>query len=171
MNALFRQLLQRSNATFSPDRRFRYTLTRTWSDARPFVVIGVNPSTADDTVDDPTIRRCVSFAADHGCGSLHMLNAFAYRSTDVRVLGNNIGDVVGPDNNDAILRTVALPDALVVCAWGARGKVPPWLRCRFAEVTAIVRTVTTTHALSVTKDGDPAHPLYLPASCRAAVWP
>lgn len=55
-------------------------------------------------------------------------------------------------------------------AWGARGKVPPWLRCRFAEVTAIVRTVTTTHALSVTKYGDPAHPLYLPSVCRAEVW-
>lgn len=57
-----------------------------------------------------------------------------------------------------------------VGAWGARGKVPPWLRCRFAEVTAIVRTVTTTHALSVTKYGDPAHPLYLPSVCRAEVW-
>lgn len=65
-------------AVFSPDRAHRYRLTREWySDRPPFVVIGLNPSTADESQDDPTIRRCLSFARREGCGSLVMVNRLA----------------------------------------------------------------------------------------------
>ena len=72
------------SATFSPCRRWRYTLLRRWEPANLIVVafIGLNPSTADETLDDPTIRRCIGFAKAWGAGGMYMLNLFGWRSTD-----------------------------------------------------------------------------------------
>ena len=72
-----------TGAIFSSDRIFRYILWRTWNEQNGhLMVIGLNPSTADETQDDPTIRRCVGFARQWGYGGLYMLNLFAYRATD-----------------------------------------------------------------------------------------
>lgn len=151
---------------------YRYRLSRTWnSTLPPFVVIGVNPSTADATQDDPTIRRCVGFAKAHGCGSLVMVNLFAFRATDVRALGNNIPDAVGPENDAYVLGACIRDRALVVCAWGASGKLPPRLRSRGATVTRWLREEgIALHILRLTKGGDPEHPLYLPGELRAVRW-
>lgn len=75
----------RCSARFSPDRVYRYDLVRDW-DTRQQVVafIGLNPSTADESEDDPTIRRCIRYARDWGYGGIVMLNAFAFRATDPR---------------------------------------------------------------------------------------
>lgn len=160
----------RSDAVLSIDRRYRYTLTRAWGTERPFIVIGVNPSTADETKDDPTIRRCIQFAKDHGCGSLVMLNLFAYRATDVRVL-LDVGEPVGDDNNNVLIHQCSAANALVVAAWGATEKMGHRAG-RAAEVAKMLRHHgVVLHALSVTKGGDPGHPLYLPTTSRAVVWP
>ena len=67
-----------NTAEFSPDRVYRYALYRTWGrDKRRVLFVGLNPSTADESVDDPTIRRCKGFAADWGYGGLIMANLFA----------------------------------------------------------------------------------------------
>ena len=85
-------------ARFSECRVWRYALWRTWDPARaPLVFVGLNPSTADETQDDPTIRRCLGFARDFGCGGLHMLNIFAFRATNPDEL-RRTDDPVGPDN-------------------------------------------------------------------------
>jgi len=87
-----------SGATFSTDRVYRYALWRVWDAALPsFVVIGLNPSTADETENDPTIRRCIGFAKREGCGGLVMLNLFAVRATDPRVMMAH-PEPIGPDN-------------------------------------------------------------------------
>lgn len=72
-----------TGATFSWDRKHRFVLWRIWEDTDPkLVIIGLNPSTADATTNDATIRRCISFAERDGYGGLIMLNLFSWRSTD-----------------------------------------------------------------------------------------
>lgn len=150
---------------------YRYTLTRRWGDGRAFVVIGCNPSTADATLDDPTIRRCISFAKLHNCDALEMVNLFAFRATDVRDLGGNHGDVVGPENDGAILAACLTADPLVVCAWGAHAKLPPWLRTRPSQVVAMLRQhEVNLHVLRFTQAWEPMHPLYLPSNLIAFPW-
>lgn len=166
------QCARAMRCTADIDGPYRYSLTREWlPERRPMVVIGVNPSTADATANDPTIRRCLSFAYAAGCGSLVMVNLFAWRATDVRELGGNHGDVVGPRNLAALLAACRLPRALVVCAWGQPGKLPPWHR-RHPELIAaqLVRAGVDLHVLDTTADGHPAHPLYLPATCTPQRW-
>lgn len=147
------------SATFSPCRTWRYTLHR---DIDPLLgngtvaFIGLNPSTADETQDDPTIRRCIRFARSWGYQHLTMLNLFGLRSTDPRgLLGHR--DPVGPGNDLAIATQIANAD-LVVCAWGAFPSGRPELERRAAFV---LRMIHNPHCLGVTADGSPRHPLYV----------
>ena len=107
-------------AELSSDRVYRYSLSRIWEPTKhPLAFIGLNPSTADETEDDPTIRRCMGFARDGGYGGVLMLNLFAFRSTKPKGL-LDAEDPVGPQNDAVLLRaTEGLP--VVVCAWGTNG--------------------------------------------------
>jgi hypothetical protein len=155
-----------SGALFSECRTWRYHLWRTWDRSRPrFVVIGLNPSTADETRNDPTIRRCIGFAQRVGCGSLHMVNLFGYRSTDPKGL-LDVGDPVGPDNDETIRLVAAAglgPLPTVVAAWGTHGK----LRDRDRAVVAAVPNLL---CFGTNADGTPKHPLYLPNSAPLVVY-
>jgi len=108
-------------ADLSPDGFYRYSLGRRWTPGEKLlVVIGLNPSTADATQDDPTIRRCVGFAKRWGFGGLLMLNLFAYRATDPEELRGAIArglDPVGPLNDAKLLGFTDGCPALV--AWGS----------------------------------------------------
>lgn len=158
-------------STADIEGNYRYRLERRWGDGPAFVVIGVNPSTADATHDDATIRRCLGFARAHGCGALVMVNLFAFRSTDVRALPANHREANGPRNDDAVLSACRLPGAVVVCAWGSRTKLRPPLRSRAFMLTGWLRAQgVQLHVLRLTKAGDPEHPLYLPGELRAEVW-
>lgn len=143
-------------AGFSGCRTWRYWLARTWAvDRAPLVVIGLNPSTADETADDPTIRRCIDFARRWGHGGLTMLNLFAFRSTDPRGLRRAF-DPVGPQN-DTVLRS-ATEGRRVLCAWGAHGS--------YMDRNAVVAELLADRdlvCLGQTKDGHPRHPLYMRA--------
>jgi hypothetical protein len=136
---------------------FRYRLTRVWDPAlRRACYIGLNPSTADATSDDPTIRRCVSFARDWGCGGIEMVNLFAFRATDPAAM-LAAADPVGPEN-DRHIRSAAEHCWPVVAAWGVSGT----FRGRDEEVRKILRRVgVAVGALKVTKEGHPGHPLYI----------
>lgn len=146
------------DAMVSPCGRYRYALNRVWDDAftrkTPFVVIGLNPSTADATTDDPTIRRCVSFAKREDCGRLVMLNLFAWRATNPAELAR-AEDPVGPEN-DSFLDAELLDKAVVVAAWGAH----PFAVKRAAEVADRFPDLL---CFGTTKAGHPKHPLYLRA--------
>lgn len=146
-----------SGATFSDCRTYRYALWRCW-DWRGYsnqvMFIGLNPSTADETEDDPTIRRCIRFAKDWGYGGLIMTNAFAFRATDPRDM-KAAPDPVGPDNDD-ILSQYQSQVGLVVAAWGAHCP-----RDREQQICQIVgRSIK---CLGRTKHGSPKHSLYLRA--------
>lgn len=150
-----------NDALVSPCGAYRYWLRRTWDEAKPVCTfVMLNPSTADARKDDPTIRKCVGFADRWGYGSLSVVNLFAYRATNPKVLLAS-PEVVGPDN-DRHIRDCVLKSSLVVAAWG--GSYPPMLTSRVAEVRAILRS-TPTNLLPVclghTGGGDPRHPLYV----------
>jgi hypothetical protein len=142
------------HARFSPCRAWRYTLHRVWDDERGLLmVIGLNPSTADEVQNDPTVTRCVNYARAWGFGGLLMMNAFAYRATFPKDL-KAAPDPVGPDN-DFWLRRMAEEARLILAAWGNHGL---WLDRQAKVLSLIGREV---YCLGVTKEGAPRHPLYL----------
>jgi hypothetical protein len=146
----------RGVAAFSEDRRFRYYLSRIWNEhGQTMIVIGLNPSTADEATDDNTIRRCVDFAQRERCGALIMLNLFGFRSTDPQALLHD-PDRVGPQNDDYIRETCADPDAKIVVAWGVYGLQFPQ---RVERVLSLIPTEP--FCFGLTRFGAPRHPLYL----------
>lgn len=151
----------RTWATFSPCRQYRYTLWRVWDEAKPpCAFICLNPSTADETVNDPTVTRCIRYSQRWGYGSFCMLNIFAFRATDPKVMKRE-RDPVGFDNNDVIRSTaseVGFLDGRIVLAWGNDGLHLE----RSASVMQIVREAGYPVAcLGITGKGQPKHPLYL----------
>jgi hypothetical protein len=145
----------RSAAEFSQCRRYRWTLTRTWDESKPLVVFcGLNPSTADETQDDPTIRRELGFARDWGFGRYVKVNAYAWRSTDPKGLWQ-ADDPIGEHNFPAITYW-GKQAALFVVAWGANIQPGHAWKLRLLLTVANIQP----YALKLTKTGHPAHPLF-----------
>lgn len=149
-----------ATATFSPGRTYRYALTRRWAPTRPLAVfIMLNPSTADAFNDDPTIRRCISFAKSWTAGGLLVLNLFGLRATDPTVLRRH-HDPVGPDNDPVIVERLSADEPVgpVICAWGAH----PGVAERADRVLTLLRNrCIRPLCLGTTKAGHPRHPLYM----------
>lgn len=159
--------LDERGARFSPCRTWRYELWRIWGGGGRWLnVIGLNPSTADENVDDPTIRRCIGFAKTWGYDGLRMTNLFAFRSTDPRGLPASWHQAVGPEN-DHLLRRTAEDSALVLAAWGVHGR----LHNRGSQVLGMLwNKGINVQAFGFTKDGFPKHPLYLAATTEPVPW-
>ena len=140
-------------ANFSSCRKYRYSLSRIWDKQKKFVLfIGLNPSTADEEVDDPTIRRCFGYAQKWGYGCFIMVNLFAYRTTSPSNL-KKVKYPVGKDNDKYIV-TLSKKADITVAAWGNNGI----LYRRDKQVLSLVPNLM---CLKVNKSGQPAHPLYL----------
>jgi hypothetical protein len=155
--------INRSEAIFDPTRNYRYRLTRVWDAYKPVLAFCMlNPSTADAFKNDPTVERCERRAHMWGYGSLIVVNAFAWRSTDPAGLHMPV-DPVGPRNYEHILAALKRSQ-MFICGWGTHGKlynVGPSL------VNKLKRFYPgRAHALRVNADGSPAHPLYLPYSAE-----
>lgn len=148
------------DALISPCGRYRYWLTRQWDMHKPEVCfIMLNPSDADASIDDPTIRRCVGFAKAFECGRLVVVNLFGFRSPSPTALRGNF-DPIG-ETNDAHLMGAARSAKLVICAWGNHGK----LHNRNNYVLNLLKKESITpHALKISLTGHPCHPLYLKGS-------
>ncbi len=124
----------------------------------------LNPSTADESDNDPTVERCERRARSWGFDGLIVTNIFAWRSTDPSVLPG-LPDPVGPENDRVILQTARMSDQ-VICAWGKDGAI----RGRSAAVRSLLRDVQL-YALRVSeKTGECFHPLYLPYSAAPFPW-
>ncbi len=144
-------------ATFSPDRKYRYLLWRTWDKSLPSAMfLMLNPSTADENVLDPTLRRCVGYAMKWGYGRMDICNIFALRSTDPKELYKS-EDPIGVDNDQYILKTAKV-NGVIIAAWGNHGAH----NNRTQEVVDLLTspTVFELHALALTKTNQPVHPLY-----------
>jgi hypothetical protein len=154
-----------SSAQFSPCRNWRYTLHRRWRDGSSVAFLMFNPSTADETQDDPTIRKCVGFAQGWGYGRLVILNLFAIRGTDPRTV-ERVQDPVGPLNNYWILKALADDGCReLICAWGCgeHMKRADLARRPAALLAELQRSMTylDVNCLGVRQDGQPRHPLML----------
>lgn len=172
---------------FSPCRKYRFTLWREWGDLRKQTsmdlwpekwaenrwgeyvqFIGLNPSTADETLDDPTIRRCIRFTKSWGFGAYCMTNIFAFRATDPNVMKAQEFPKERPGlglwQNDGLISAMARGAGMVIAAWGKHGSH----QGRGKEVLEmLMREVPEkTYALGFNSDGSPKHPLYLAASTQ-----
>ena len=141
-------------ANISKDKIYRYTLSRTWDSTKPTVLfIELNPSIADENIDDPTITRCINFAKDWGYGTLLMANLFAFRSTYPKEI-YLIDDPIGKDNDHYILECVKQSDLIIAC-WGNNGT--------YMDREKIIKElVPNLYCLQKNKNGTPHHPLRLP---------
>lgn len=146
------------SAYLSDDGLYRYSLTRETGimlgeGAVAFIML--NPSTADATKDDPTIRRCIRFARDWGFERLKVLNLYAFRATNPGELLDT-DDPVGPENLCTIAKVIGGCE-LVVCAWGASAQPNP------EQAGRVLELVSAPHCLELTFQGFPRHPLYVKA--------
>lgn len=143
---------------FSDCKKYRYTLVRKFHDVpKPnyLIFLMLNPSKADEIADDPTIKRCISFAKQMGYDGLLVLNCYAYRSTDARQL-KLVADPIGPENDNYIKSYASLfPD--VICAWGNNAE-----KHRAASVVKILKEVgAKMWCFKINGTGHPKHPLFV----------
>jgi hypothetical protein len=145
-----------TGAEFDETRVWRYSLWRKLrKTGKTILWIGLNPSTADESVDDPTVHRMVDYSWRWGFAMVYVANIFAYRSTDPRPL-RDIVDPVGAENNRWIARLRKQSD-LCICAWGNWARV----RNRGDEVLKLLEKYGPLHCMGLNKTGYPKHPLYL----------
>jgi hypothetical protein len=147
-------------AKISPCLNYRYALGRLWDPTRPVDLTWcmLNPSTADGTKDDPTIRQCIAFAQHWGFGGMSVVNLFAYRTPNPRDL-LTVEDPVGPDN-DLILATLMTRYHAVVTAWGSGAtKLSKIATQQIAKVAELAEG--RMWCFGVNASGHPSHPLYI----------
>lgn len=148
----------RMGAEIDLTETYRYSLWREWSlDAPRISFIMLNPSTADAVVNDPTIRRCISFAQSWGYGSLEVVNLFAYRATNPHTL-SRVANPIGPEN-DRYLLAARQRAQTVILAWGNWGT----LQSRNQAVISLL-SQQDIYCLGITQAGHPRHPLYIQGS-------
>lgn len=179
-----------SSAVFDKDRIYRYSLVRRWKPGPMVLWVMLNPSTADETVLDPTLRRCLGFTQRWGhalgdFGGFVVCNLYAFQSTDPKglwerrtvdimspegvwmgtMIVNPPDDPVGPGNDDAI-REAAKACDLTIVGWGGNAKPE-----RERKVAQLLHDIgVKPQALRLSKDGSPGHPLYLPGNTKPFPW-
>jgi hypothetical protein len=154
-----------SIAVYSDCERYRYLLTRIWATGPKALFVMLNPSTATEYQNDPTVERCERRARALGFGAFRVTNIFAFRATDPRVMRAQ-GDPVGPDNDAAIADSTRWADR-VICAWGTHGTHLD----RAAQVEHLLRaTGVPLWHLGLTQGGMPKHPLYIGYDRQPEVW-
>ena len=160
------------SAIISPCGTYRYTLHRNiatmlrW--VRPCLFMMLNPSTADATQDDPTIRRCRGFAEARGCSDLTVVNLFALRATNPAELAKH-PDPIGPENAKHVAEQIANHQdiGIIIAAWGAHP-----ITSHYMQTSALKMTLRNAGALCLgtTKDGSPRHPLYVSSKQPLERW-
>jgi hypothetical protein len=155
-----------SRAVYSPCDRYRYLLWRDWGQGgRRLGFVMLNPSTATEAQNDPTVERCERRARTLGFDGFGVANIFAFRATDPRVMRAE-ADPVGPAN-DAFITELALGTELLICGWGTHGAH----RGRGVQVEAFLRAQgRALFHLGLTLGGAPKHPLYIAYSQWPAGW-
>lgn len=155
-----------SEAVYSPCLRYRYALTRVWHPNGPKVTfVMLNPSTATEFQNDPTVERCERRARALGYGAFRVSNIFAFRATDPKVMRAE-PDPIGPDNDAAIVEAALWADA-TICAWGTHGAHLG----RGTHVAALLRQIRQPLLhLGLTQAGDPRHPLYVSYAQAPIPW-
>lgn len=164
---------QERSAIISIDGRYRYFLWRSWGTTNDVEVEGyvcfimLNPSAADGQVDDPTIRKCVSYAEKWGHCALVVVNLFGFRATDPRELAPLGLEAAEGPNNLANVLAAARRAHKVVCAWGNEGALHEQSKRVIEKLRADGIPFSF---LKMNKTGEPAHPLYLSGKLQPTPW-
>jgi hypothetical protein len=155
---MYRYLLWRELIPSNP-------LAPQWKSVVNFVML--NPSTADEEKNDPTIRKCCEYTEAWGYKKLVVTNLFAFRSpTPASLYDKPFDEVVGPENNSYIIEIAKLA-GLVVYAWGNHGA----LHGRGKSIISRLRPLDVQpHYLKLNNSGEPSHPLYLPSTITPKLW-
>tara|TARA_Y100000310_G_C20698667_1_gene827657 strand:+ start:5255 stop:5773 length:519 start_codon:yes stop_codon:yes gene_type:complete len=147
----------KSFAIYSPSGKHRYLLNRTWNPSgKSLLYIGLNPSTATEISNDPTITRVINFAKREGFGSISICNLFSYRATLPSDLKSS-SDPIGKETDPFILQQAKKADSILL-GWGNHAS--------FLERGKSVQNLLLPHkektfCLGLTKSNEPKHPLYL----------
>ena len=162
------------SAIISDCGKYRYYLERDvclpFDGSKTFAYFGINPSTADATFDDATVRKWRGFTVRNGGHRFIVGNVFSYRATNVRELAT-AQFVRGPDHDHFMSEIIERADILVPC-WGASGKIPQTLRHMIDDtLTLLITSGKPVHHFGITKSGDPKHPLMLGYSTTLMPWP
>lgn len=153
------ELFQRSGAQFSSCRTYRFALWRIWDKSLPLVMfIGLNPSTANETEADPTIKRVIQIARNNGFGGMYMMNCFPLVSTDPSKLMSFHNGLSSQHYNNTWLVEMSLKCSEIVFAWGNFKVVR-----QLGRDQELIELFPNAKALHINKNGSPKHPLY----CRA----
>jgi hypothetical protein len=156
------------DALFDATGDYRYLLRRTWDAGGPLIVfVMLNPSTADGSRDDPTIRRCMGLARSWGFGRLEVVNLFGFRTPYPRTL-TTVPAPVGPENDAHVFGAVARGEA-VVAAWGNAGALLGWGPAMLPHLARAARIPL--QCLGLTRAGHPRHPLYADNGIRTTHIP
>lgn len=155
-----------STAQYSDCEQYRYALTRTWdTTGKRVLFVMLNPSTATEIQNDPTVERCERRARALGFGAFRVTNIFAWRDTDPRKM-RAAKDPIGPDNDAAISEGADWADQ-IIAAWGTHGAHMD----RGADVRALLKTLNTpVFHLGLSKAGHPKHPLYIAYTQQPELW-
>lgn len=154
-----------SVAIYSDCERYRYALTRIWGPGERALFVMLNPSTATEVQNDPTVERCERRSRALGFGGFRVTNIFAWRDTDPRKM-RAASQPIGPENDATILDGAAWADR-IICAWGTHGAYLD----RGPQVEALLRATTLPlHHLGLTKEGHPKHPLYIAYTQQPETW-
>jgi hypothetical protein len=160
----------RTMAWLSADRQYRYALARSWTAEPTLIWCMLNPSTADEMQDDPTVRKCIGFAKRWGYGGICVVNLFAFRATKPTAL-KTAADPVGPENHRILSLAFAGCSNDVIVGWG--GSIPK-IEAADAQVL-LLRTMAAAHGktkcLGLTKSQQPKHPLMLSYKTERVPWP
>lgn len=167
--------LQFWQTRFSPSREHRYTLLRSTGlmapKPSPIFWVMLNPSTADEETNDPTIRRVIDFSSTFGFSIAIVLNLFAFRATDPKTM-KQADDPIGPENDfwlTTALEYCRKTNSPLVCAWGVHGA----FRQRQWQVAVMAEKHQQSDPLSClgrTADGSPRHPLYVKKTKQLETW-
>lgn len=156
-----------ARAVFSEDRTYRYVLHRRWGRAsRIALFVMLNPSTADEDSDDPTIRKCMGFAERWGFEGLTVVNLFAFRTAYPRELRLE-HDPIGPDNDKWIQDLASSELATVIVAWGRWGAE---YERRVRDVVRLLGRRRPVECIGTVAGGHPRHPLMAPYRSRRMLW-
>lgn len=154
------------DAVISPCAQYRYELTRIWDVTGPLLeFVMLNPSTADASIDDPTIRRCIAFAKLWGYGGIVVRNLYALRATNPQVLLNYSGNAYGPRNDEFI---GSVGGYCTIAAWGAHAAT--LTPNAIATITVLKMCRPRLYCLGTNANGSPKHPLYVPSSRTPTRW-
>lgn len=152
-----------NGAIFSEDRCHRYALWRQWSSSLDVILfVALNPSTADESIDDPTIRRCRGYAKAWSASGFIVVNLFAFRTTFPEdLIASN--EPIGKDNDRWLSVCSEISRFTLVC-WGNHGR-------HLNRAKKVLPLLQRTHALKTNKGGEPCHPLYLAANLQPYPFP